>query len=98
MRFTYLLKTRNFDCSLFETLDDLAARLDAGWSEAEEIAMQKCSAHYSEISQEIGDIRSKWDPHALDESARILEQDPRYLNARLALADRVEKFAERVKR
>ena len=46
----------------------------------------------------IGDIRSRWDPHALDESARILEQDPRYLNARLALADRAEKFAERVKR
>jgi len=98
MRLMHLLRTRNLDCSLFETLDDVAARLDAGWSEAEEIAMKGFSAHYSEISREIGDIRSNWDPHAIDDSSRNLEQDPQYLAARSALADRAKKFAERIKR
>jgi hypothetical protein len=98
MRFAHLLHSCNLDCSLFETLDDLAARLEAGWSEAEEIAMRESNAPYSEMSREIGDIRSKWDPHAVGESTRILEQDPKYLAARLALADRAKKFAERVQR
>ena len=98
MRFAHLLQACNLDCSLFETLDDLAARLEAGWSEAEEIAMQECNARYTEISQEIGDIRSKWDPHAVGESTRTLEQDPKYLAARLALADGAKKFAERIQR
>jgi len=60
--------------------------------------LQECNAHYREISQEIGDIRSKWDPHAVGESTRTLEQDPKYLAARLALADRAKKFAERIQR
>jgi hypothetical protein len=98
MRFAHLLQACNLDCSLFETLDDLAVRLEAGWSQAEEIAMQECNAHYREISQKIGDIRSKWDPHAVGESTRTLEQDPKYLAARLALADRAKKFAERIQR
>lgn len=98
MRFAHLLQACNLDCSLFETLDDLAARLEAGWSEAEEIAMRECNAHYGEISREIGDIRSKWDPSAVGESTRTLEQDLTYRAARLALADRAKKFAERIRR
>lgn len=98
IRFTHLLHTRNLDCSLFETLDDLAARLEAGWSEAEEAAMQECSVSYRQISQEIADIRSKWNPHAVDEPTRLLQQDPKYQTARLALAARARKFAERVQR
>jgi hypothetical protein len=98
MRFTYLLQTRDLDCSLFETLDGIAERLDAGWSEAEEIAVQECNAHYGGISLKIADIRSKWNPHALDESFQILEQDPKYRAARLALSDRAQEFAERMKR
>jgi hypothetical protein len=98
MRFEHLLHACNLDCSLFETLDDLAARLEAGWSEAEESTMQQCNARYTEISQEIGDIRSKWDPHAVGESTRTLEQDPKYLAARSALAKRAKKFAERIRR
>jgi hypothetical protein len=98
MRFAHLLQACNLDCSLFETLDDLAARLEAGWSEAEEIAIQQSNAYYSEISRKIGDIRSKWDPNAVGESTRTLEQDPKYLAARLALADRAKKFAECIQR
>ena len=58
IRFEYLLKARALDCSL-ETLDAIAERLDAGWSDAEEMDVQACNAHYSEISLEIADIRSK---------------------------------------
>ncbi len=98
MRFEHLLHACNLDCSLFETLDNLAARLEAGWSEAEEFTMQQCNARYTEISREIGDIRSNWDPHAVGESTGALEQDPKYLAARSALAERAKKFAERIRR
>ena len=98
IRFEYLLETRVLDCSLFETLDAIAERLDAGWTDAEEMAVQACDAHYSGISLQIADIRSNWDPHAVGESFEILEQDPEYRTARLALSTRAREFAERVKR
>jgi hypothetical protein len=50
IRFDYLLKTRDLDCSLYETLDAISERLDAGWSDAEENAVQACNLHYGEIS------------------------------------------------
>jgi hypothetical protein len=98
IRFEYLLQTRILDCSLFETLDAIAERLDAGWSDAEENAVQAWDAHYREISLEIADIRSKWKPHAVGESFKMLENDPEYRTARLALSSRAQEFAERVKR
>jgi hypothetical protein len=98
IRFEYLLRARVLDCSLFETLDAIAERLDAGWSEAEEIDVQACNAHYSEISLAIADIRSKWKPYAVGESSKILENDPEYQTARLDLASRAQEFAEHVKR
>ena len=98
IRFEYLLQTRVLDCSIFETLDAIAERLDAGWSDAEEIAVQACNAHYSEISLAIADIRSKWKAYAVGESFKMLENDPEYRTARLALASRAQEFTERVKR
>jgi hypothetical protein len=98
IRFEYLLETCVLDCSLFETLDAIAERLDAGWGDAEEVAVQTCNAHYSEISLEIADIRSKWKPYAVGESFKMLENDPEYQTARLALASRAQEFADRVKR
>jgi hypothetical protein len=98
IRFEYLLETRVLDCSLFETLDAIAERLDAGWGDAEEVAVQACNAHYSEISLAISDIRSKWKAFAVGESFKMLENDPEYRTARLALASRAQEFAERVKR
>ena len=98
IRFKYLLQTRVLDCSLFETLDAIAERLDAGWSDAEESALRTLDARYNKISLEIADIRSKWKPYAVGESFKILENDPEYQTARLALASRAQEFAERVKR
>jgi hypothetical protein len=98
IRFEYLLQTRVLDCSIFETLDAIAERLDAGWSDAEEIAVQACNAHYSEISLAIADIRTKWKAYAVGESFKMLENDPEYRTARLALASRAQEFAVRVKR
>ena len=72
--------------------------IDAGWSDAEEMDVQACNAHYSEISLEIADIRSKWKPYAVGESFKMLENNPEYQTARLALASRAQEFAERVKR
>ena len=98
IRFEYLLTARHLDCSRFESLDAIAERLEAGWSDAEEMDVQACNAHYSEISLEIADIRSKWKPYAVGESFKILENDPEYQTARLALSTRAEEFAERVQR
>jgi hypothetical protein len=98
IRFEYLLQTCILDCSIFETLDSIAERLDAGWSDAEEIAVHACDAHYTEISLVIGDIRSTWKAYAVSESFKILENDPEYRTTRLALASRAQEFAERVKR
>jgi hypothetical protein len=98
IRFEYLLKARALDCSLFETLDAIAECLDAGWSDAEEMDVQACNTHYSEISLEISDIRSRWKPYAVGESFKMLENDPEYQTARLALASRAQEFADRVKR
>ena len=98
IRFEYLLQTRLLDCSNFETLDAIAERLDAGWSDAEEIAVQASNAPYSQISLAIEDIRSKWKPYAVGESYKMLENDPEYQTARSALSGRAREFAERVKR
>jgi hypothetical protein len=57
IRFEYLSRASVLDCSLFETLDAIAERLDAGWSEAVEIDVQACNAHYSEISLAIAEKR-----------------------------------------
>ena len=71
IRFEYLLQTRVLDCSIFDTLDAIA---QAG-RDAEEIAVQACNAHYSEISLAIADIRSKWKAYAVGESFKMLEND-----------------------
>lgn len=97
-RFEYLLKARHLDCSRFESLDAIAERLEAGWSDAEESALRALDTKYNEISLEIADIRSTWRPYAVGESFKMLENDPEYQTARLALSSRAQEFAERVKR
>jgi hypothetical protein len=98
IRFEYLLTARHLDCSRFESLDAIAERLEAGWSDAEESALRTLDARYNKISLEIADIRSKWKPYAVGESSKMLENDPEYQTARLALSSRAKEFAERVKR
>jgi hypothetical protein len=98
IRFEHLLKACHLDCSRFESLDAIAERLEAGWSDPEESALRVLNAKYNKISLEIADIRSKWRPHAVGESFKMLENDPEYQTARLALSNRAQEFAERVKR
>jgi hypothetical protein len=98
IRFEYLLKVHHLDCSRFESPDAIAERLEAGWSDAEESALQVLDAKYNKISLEIADIRSKWRPYAVGESFKMLENDPEYQTARLGLSSRAQEFAERVKR
>ena len=40
----------------------------------------------------IEDIQSTWDPHALDDARKLLENDSKYREARLALAERSRKL------
>jgi len=75
MRFNFLLKSKAIDCALFESLDDIGARLDKDWMEAEEGAIRERNPHYGDVSGEIEAIKSHWDADAL--TAPLLKATPR---------------------
>ena len=78
LRFEFLIKTQSFNCAPYKSLDAISERLDTGWTEAEEGAIKESNAHYKDVSREIADIRSKWDPDSLTAPLRALTQDSQY--------------------
>jgi hypothetical protein len=96
LRFEYLFGRDKFDRVTLRSLSSITARLDNGWSEAEEAELKENLLIYREISQEIEDIQSKWDSNALGDSSRVVDQDLKYCDARQALADRTRKLGARL--
>jgi hypothetical protein len=96
LRFEYLFGRDKFDGVNLRSLSSIAARLDNGWSEAEEAELEESLAIYRGISREIEDIQSTWDPNALGDSSRVVDQDLKYCDARRALADRTRKLEVRL--
>jgi hypothetical protein len=96
IRFEYLLKSKSLDCAIFESLDEIAERLDKDWNATEEGALKECNSHYSDLSREIYDIQSKWAPDALAAPLKAVEQDPEYRAAREAIANRVQELRSRI--
>jgi hypothetical protein len=87
-RFKYLFAGGKLDFAILRSLDNIAERLDKGWTAVEEADLRECNAAYRNESRAIEDINSKWDPHALDDARQLLENDSKYREARLALAER----------
>lgn len=92
IRFKYLFAGGKLDFATFKSLDSIAERLDKGWTEVEEGDLRERNVAYSEDSRAIEDIHAKWDPHALDDARQLLENDSKYREARLALAERSRKL------
>ena len=91
-RFKYLFALGKLEIANFKSLDSIAERLDTGWTETEEADLKERMAGYRDDSRVIEDIQSKWDPHALDDARQLLENDPKYREARLALSERSRKL------
>jgi hypothetical protein len=96
LRFEYLFGRDKFDGVNLRSLSSIAARLDNGWSEADEAELKENLSTYRGISQEIEDIQSKWDSNALGDSSRVVDQDLKYCDALRALADRTRKLEARL--
>jgi hypothetical protein len=96
VRFEYLLKSKSLDCAIFNTLDEVSERFDKDWGATEEGALKKSNAHYCDICQEIEAIQSKWDPDSLTAPLLAVQQDPQYLAAREAIADRTRELQRRM--
>jgi hypothetical protein len=92
LRFKYLFAGGKLDFATFKSLDSIVERLEEGWTKAEEADLRERNATYRDDSRAIGDIQSKWDPHALDDARQLLENDSKYREARLALAERSRKL------
>jgi hypothetical protein len=91
-RFKYLFAGGKLDFATFKSLDSIAERLENGWTEADEADLRERNATYRDESRAIADIQSKWDPHALDDARQLLENDSKYREARLGLAERSRKL------
>jgi hypothetical protein len=96
-RFEYLFGRAQFDEMTLRSLTNIEERLDQGWRESEEADLKARIGSYGDLAREIDDIQSKWDPHAVDGATRVLDQDSKYREARLALADRAQKLATEMK-
>jgi hypothetical protein len=92
LRFEYLFGRNKFDGVDLRSLSSIAARLDNGWSEAEEAEIKENLSVYTSVAREIEDIQSKWDADALGDSSRVVDQDLKYCDARRALAERTRKL------
>jgi hypothetical protein len=92
LRFKYLFAGGKLEFATFKSLDGIAERLEKGWTEAEEADLRERNVIYRDDSRSIGEIQSKWDPHALDDARLLLENDSKYREARLALAERSRKL------
>jgi hypothetical protein len=96
IRLEYLLKTKAIDCAVFKSLDAIDELLDRGLKQQEEDALKKSNPNYSDICQEIVDIRSKWESVALTAPLKSIETDPQYRAARLAMSDRTRELQRRI--
>jgi len=95
-RFEFLLDTKSIDCALFKSLDEIAERVDKGWTEAEEGAIKERDPHYRDISREIAGIQSRWVPDLLTVPLRRLMHDDIYRKESLAHAARIRELERRM--
>lgn len=79
-------------------LDDIAKRLDTGWSEAEERDLLQTCRHYAEVARSVEYYRAEFKPDVLGTHSQMLDQDPQYSYARNALAARAREHIEQMKR
>ena len=91
IRFEFLIKTKLLDCAPYKSLDAISERLDQEWTEADESVIKKSNSHYGDLSREIDDIRSRWDPDSLTDPLRALTQDFEYRAASIAHASKISK-------
>jgi hypothetical protein len=98
LRFEDLVRRDRNAQSAWTQLDDIGERLDAGWSEAEERDLSRRSRHYAEVTKSVEHYRAEFKPDVLGAHSQMLEQDPQYLEARNALADRAREHAKQMKR
>jgi hypothetical protein len=90
-RFEYLLGNGQMGTVAARSISSIEERLDKGWADTEESSLKNDLPSYREISREIDEIKSNWDPSALDEPRLVLEQDPEYREARIALSERAKR-------
>jgi hypothetical protein len=92
LRFEYLKGNRQLDSVTSRSIASIEERLDKAWTVAEEAKLKERLPLYREISCEIDDIKSKWDPLAISaEMISALERDSEYRKARIALSEGAQK-------
>lgn len=97
LRFEALI-SRDWEAQIAWTqLDDIAERLDAGWSETEERDLLRASRRYVEVARSVEYYRAEFKPDMLGSHSQVLEKDSKYSEARNALADRARANSARMK-
>jgi hypothetical protein len=96
LRFEYLALGGKFEPIDLRSLSSISERLDGRWSASEEASLMDSDITYKKVCQEIVEIQSKWDPNALGDSGRAVDQDLKYCDARRSLADRTRKLEARL--
>jgi hypothetical protein len=97
LRFEALVRRDRDAQTGWTQLDDIAERLDTGWSEAEERDLLRTSRRYADVARSIEYYRGEFKPEMLQTHRQTLEQDSQYLEARNGLADRARANQERMK-
>jgi hypothetical protein len=92
LRFEFLFTSKKLEPLEMQTLSSIETRIDAGWTEAEESDLMLNFSSYKNIAREINDLNAAMDPGALARRRAVLEKDSKYLEARLALAERARKL------
>src|ERR1700678_304925 len=92
LRFEYLKGNHQLDSETSRSIASIEERLDKAWTVAEEAKLKERLPLYREISCEIDDIKSKWDPLAISaEMISALERDSEYRKARIGLSESGQK-------
>ena len=88
LRFEYLKGNRQLGSVTSRSIASIEERLDKAWTVTEEAKLRESLPLYREITCEIDDIKSKWDPLAVStEMISALERDSEYRSARIALSE-----------
>jgi hypothetical protein len=95
LRFEYLLRELGREDAIwpsFQSVSNISDRLQDGWLSSEEVALKQENRVYDDLTAEIDDLQRLLDTGALDGAFRDAQQDREYLDARLAIQNRVREL------
>lgn len=96
-RFEHLFGSNKSDRMTMRSLSSIEERIEKGWSASEEAGLKEKVRSYCDAAREIDDLRAKLVPGMTAKGWYALNQDSQYLDARLALSERVKKLMEQMR-